>query len=380
VREQDGVKRKPGRFRNAIKALATLSVALLLALASAEIGLRLFRPIPFHEWIIYQSDPYIGYRPEPGQEIRNRAGGLVRINRSGFRGPDYSLTPPPHTLRIAVFGGSAAFCFEASSRDASWPGALEALLRKNLKMNVEVVNLGLPGFTTYRSFQNYLHYGRSFHPDLVLIYHTWNDLKLFRYRNPLKGELKPYVPSLPLWQKIARSTQIGRYGRNFLWALEGRRMEGRFASPERQHREMPIPESQFDREARDFASFVDRARNDRSMVVLVSQAGMAAPENLGDAFIGNYLHDLAAMTGFLNMSVAQVVKAWQRISSIIEETASAHGALFIDGWAAVPHSPKYFRDHVHLEDEGSAALAQAIAQELLADSEFAKLAAAKRGL
>ncbi|MFT4572687.1 MAG: lysophospholipase L1-like esterase [Candidatus Binatia bacterium] len=349
------------------KRLAGLVAALVLALIAAEGVLRIVAPIPYHEWIVYNADPAVGYLPEPGQLIVNRHGGHVQINKHGFRGGEWALDATPETLRIAVFGGSAAFCFEAASDQAPWPNVLEHELTTQLGQPVEVLNFGIPGFTTDRSLRNYKAHGRDFAPDLVLVYHTWNDLKLFRHRDPQDRTMGPYVPTLPTWQKIVRSLQLGRYARNAVWAADNRRLEGRFAAAEPDAPTaavMPIDGAQFEREREDFTAFVHAVQADGGRVALVSQAGLASPENVNPQFVSKHLGDLARMTDFLGMSVDQVVRSWVRVGNIIEEVARTEGALFIDGWNAVPHEPEFFNDHVHLSDKGSHRLAKAIAKEL----------------
>ena len=57
----------------------------------------------------------------------------------------------------------------------------------------------------------------------------------------------------------------------------------------------------------------------------------------------------------------------------IQDVAKAEGAIYVDGYAAVPHDLRHIRDSVHLFDAGSEALAEGMAKTLLADPRFIKL-------
>jgi hypothetical protein len=166
--------------RRRLASVSILVCGLLGGILLAEAALWIVAPVRFHEWMLWVPDGHIKGRAEPGQVFQTADGFDVRINRLGFRGPDYAWQPAPGTLRLAAFGGSSTFCYHARGDENTWPGRLAALLAEALAMPVEVVNLGLPGFDASTSKINYLVTGRALHPHVALLYHTWNDLKKFR--------------------------------------------------------------------------------------------------------------------------------------------------------------------------------------------------------
>ena len=223
--EPTGARGVSWRRRWALR-LVIMLLALVVAIGLCEALLWIVAPIKYHEWMLWQAEGHIRGRAMPNQVFKTADGHEVRINKYGFRGPDHTYEKPRGTLRIVVFGGSSSFCYHAAGEESTWPEVLESRLRERLDIPVEVVNLALPGFSAFTSKFNYLCYGRAFHPDAVLVYHTWNDMLSFRtmentpyyYRHPLGNK--------PLWQRIARATQIGRRGRHFLWTAKGRYLEG----------------------------------------------------------------------------------------------------------------------------------------------------------
>ena len=104
-----------------LKNLALSIVSLLCGLLLIEFGLRLLGwsfPIFMHP------DLDLGWSYRPGivgwSSHENTA--YLRMNRFGFRGPDWSHRPPTGTFRIAVIGNS--FVESSSSPDESLPDYL----------------------------------------------------------------------------------------------------------------------------------------------------------------------------------------------------------------------------------------------------------------
>jgi hypothetical protein len=148
------------RKRSLLIRLTFVVILLGLALSLVEAVLWIVDPLPMSEFLEYRIDGHTRARPLPSQAVANRAGYKVPINRQGFRGPDYSFDKPKGMLRIEIFGGSAAFDFEASSEEKTWPGALQSKLAKALQMPVEVINLAVPGYDAFNCKINYLYAGR----------------------------------------------------------------------------------------------------------------------------------------------------------------------------------------------------------------------------
>jgi hypothetical protein len=358
--------------------LAVLTGATALGLIIAEGLLWIVAPIPYHEWIVWEDEAHIRARPMPNQIIHTAKGFPVRINKYGFRGPDHSYEKSPGTLRIAVFSGSAGFCFEASNDEATWPVTVGRDLEKAFDIPVEVVNLSLPGFDSFHSKINYQCFGRAFGPDAIIVYHTWNDMKMFR-----SLETVPYrsggswIPAKPLWQRIARNTQLGRHGRNVYWKLTDTAMENKYEADEdfKAKVERPISDNAFNWERRNFQDFAVLAKSDGVLPILVSQGTLVVNEALEDDKTRRLL---ATRVDWVGMSLPLIAETWERVSEMIEDVAREEGAVFVDGYHAVPHDLEHVEDEVHLTDKGNAAVAHEISRVLIQDERVQGLVAEVR--
>ncbi|MHC4065814.1 MAG: hypothetical protein ACYSUI_15135 [Planctomycetota bacterium] len=345
----------------------------LLALVLCEIFLWLAAPVRFHEWMIWEAEGHIRGRAMPNQVVRTATGHDLRINRHGFRGPDYEFEKAPGTLRLEVFGGSAAFCYKAAGRGKSWPGAVERKLGERLAMPVEVINLALPAYNVFNSKINYLCFGRVFKPDALIVYHTWNDMVSFR-----KVAKTPYRPvstheNKPLWARIGRMTQLGRRARHVTWKLSQRRLEREYYSLDEETKanlDQPVGADVMAWERQSFEDFVRLARGDGVLPILVSQAFLGSLDNLDEPDVQFYLAGTHRRVG---MSLRRAVQTFVEVCSMIQEVAREGDAIFADGYNAVPHDLQHIRDNVHLFDAGSEVLAEEIAGVLLNDARFMRL-------
>lgn len=347
---------------------AQLGLGLAGGILLAEATLWVVAPVRFHEWMLWVPDGHIKGRAEPGQVFQTAAGFDVRINDLGFRGPDYAWEPEPGTLRLAAFGGSSTFCYHAAGEENTWPGRLDSYLTEALGMPVEVINLGLPGYDASTSKINYLVNGRALHPQVALLYHTWNDMKFFRTleRHPLV--FTNVSSNKPLWQQIARATQIGRHVRNVLIARKFVPIENYDTSLEddREGAARPVQPVAFEWARKNYEDFVAFTRTDGVLPVLISQATIVVPENLDKKEYGVRL----GMSPRLGMTLPLLAGAWLEMRSLLEDVARSKDAVYVDGYAAVPHDLEHLADHVHLTDKGADALARAVAQTLLTDERF----------
>ena len=110
--------------------------------------------------------------------IPNQSTNSITINSLGFRGSEFSEIKSPDTYRIFMVGGSTMFGAGATSDETTIPGYLQNLLNeKDFEFNIEVINSGIQGADSDSELklikQKLVHY----HPDLVIVYDGWNDLR-----------------------------------------------------------------------------------------------------------------------------------------------------------------------------------------------------------
>lgn len=135
---------------------------------------------------MYMPHPFIGYVLRPGLERPAVGPGAhgIRVNNLGFRGPDLPLEKPEGGLRIVCMGGSTTFCTGATSDEKTWPARLEQGLREVLAgpESIEVVNAGVPGYTTVESLINLELRLVELDPDVLMLYHAPNDARIMQTR------------------------------------------------------------------------------------------------------------------------------------------------------------------------------------------------------
>ena len=110
--------------------------------------------------------------------IPNQSNDSIKINSEGFRGDNFSIVKPDGFYRIITVGGSTMFGYGATSDETTIPGYFEALLQNNSKLNnVEVINAGISGATSFTELELIKNKLIDYEPDLIIVYDGWNDLR-----------------------------------------------------------------------------------------------------------------------------------------------------------------------------------------------------------
>ncbi|MGI9317606.1 MAG: SGNH/GDSL hydrolase family protein [bacterium] len=175
---------------NTLKAIIVIFLALTAVLGATEIGLRTLESsgkfVRFFEIFgnakppldkrtgpgLYYAHPYTGYAMKPGYTRR----GFEQINSLGFRGEEVLLEKPDDVYRIVAIGGSTTFAVYLPWNE-SYPYKLQQELRKRFNTDkIEVINAGLTGSTSAESFHRMATQVLPVDPDMVIIYHAFNDL------------------------------------------------------------------------------------------------------------------------------------------------------------------------------------------------------------
>lgn len=137
---------------------------------SSDEGFFITDGVISEDHFLFVRDPYLFWRlkPVPNDEFH-------AVNPQGFRGKEISFNKTKNTYRIFCIGDSCTFGIAVKYYEA-YPFFLENLLnRASQGTKYEVINAGVPG---YSSFQGLRHLERDilkYKPDLVIASFGWND-------------------------------------------------------------------------------------------------------------------------------------------------------------------------------------------------------------
>ncbi len=363
-------------MRNILKNAALLFVSALLAVAMAEVALRLFAPIPYSMKVEYKPDGFVGQRLVPKRRYRLADGGLCTVNSAGYRGPEFEIPKPAGIFRVVALGGSSTFSYQTDDAEI-WTRRLEEKLRARFGAAIEVVNAGVPGYSAFTSKIHYLYRIRELGPDVLLLFHTWNDMKFFRRIEEGEGFLAPSFHPRPI-RDFLRRFQI-------LWRLRSLVDSSGGGLPPREQgwlevdsaEAVSIPEGGRAHrwERANYEDLALLASADGVLPVFVSQAGLLGDGNLDDPEVRRRVY-----TEYQGLDYPEILRQWAAISAIQRAAAERHGGLFIDAYAAVPHRIENFHDHVHLTPAGNEAVAAAIFAGLVESPVFSERLAASGAL
>ncbi len=107
----------------------------------------------------------------------------IRLNDEGYRARGPIGPKRPSSVRIVCLGDSWTFGMNVSD-DETYPARLERLLRRELPgLDVEVLNLGLLGYSSHQGLALMKSRVLGLEPDVVLLGFAMNDAKLAGYRD-----------------------------------------------------------------------------------------------------------------------------------------------------------------------------------------------------
>jgi lysophospholipase L1-like esterase len=158
-------------FVYAVFMIVTLAIVGEVALRVLPLGK--FRSAPFRQY-----DSQLGVSLIPSMDVIHSRGcftGHVVTNRWGFRDRDRTLEKPPGEFRIALVGDSVVEGVHVNP-DQVMNIQMEKLLQQQGYKNIEVLDFGIEGIGTTQELIMYKERIRQFHPDLVILTVSDNDI------------------------------------------------------------------------------------------------------------------------------------------------------------------------------------------------------------
>lgn len=175
-------------MRRAAPIAAYIAFLLLLLEGFGQVAVRIVSGVwPLADRgeanaLIFQAHPYLVGVPRPSVTVR-RSVVTVSIDSLGYRGPDFPRARSDSVLRLLALGGSTTFGHGVDDH-ATWPVQLQAVLDSALRaggagpyQRAEVIDGGVPGYTTAENIIQLALLGVHLHPHVVVLFQGLNDLR-----------------------------------------------------------------------------------------------------------------------------------------------------------------------------------------------------------
>ena len=288
---------------------------------------------------LFEGRPYNRWALRPGVVFRSRDE-TVHVNSLGYRGPEIERPKPLNRIRILALGGSTVFGYGMKHDEDSWPGALQAILKSRCAdQEVEVINGGVPGYSTADALTRLALGATEIQPDFAILYESLND-SMNNVPEPGKTFRQDYSHryssyAFPIW------------GHSLLLYVAEVKVSRFF--PNR------VTASTFSQEG------IDVYRRNVKLFVAIARDLAIEP------ILATQAHDFEHRRGaFLNQAPGLTARILQAQEDALREVGAATGAIMVDVHAALKtRDPKeLFLDDAHLTQAGNALAAEVIADAI----------------
>ena len=307
--------------------------------------------------VIYNTHPYLPIILKPNTAFKPRN---ITINSLGYRGKDFKLIKTPGTFRIVCIGGSTVFGIGSSSDKTTYPQFLEDRLNAKIPgKKFEVINAGVPGYTTAESLINLELRLLDLSPDLIFIYHAYNDFKPNRAPN--------FKSDYSHW-RYREAIYIGRpFSNNFRFYTKLRNLVLKNI-PKKSN--SPFPElKRFDTVStegvkafeRNLKSIVYIAKSKNIKVILSTFVIPLNDENLkkDPEMFKSLLYFTPSLT------YKGILDARTKYNNAVKELAKKENIPLVDCDKIMPQSLEFFDDYVHFNDKGAMLMGENIARTII---------------
>ncbi len=323
------------RSKTLVLKAATALAGCLVALLLLEGALRIYASMAGQERTL-RYDSVVGWKLKPNARrmFRDEAQPYrIEISTQGLRDVEHSRSKPTGVFRIVVMGDS--FVFGAGG--VAPQNRFSDLLGRSAP-DLEVINMGVPGYSTDQEFLVLKDEGLAYHPDLVLMCLFENDFdESFVIWNASIGRPKGYfsrrgnelvfhAPEVsPLYRLAERSYALALSERAWAKLDRGSRMQ----------RSKPV---------------LDRAEEIETFKLLLLKTRDMC-RAAGAEFVAVYIP-------FQQQSRRDPIR------EVLDELVRTEGLRTLDLTDYMKRvdteSPAYFRRDVHLNERGNQAVAEAL--------------------
>ena len=281
------------------------------------------------------------------------------------------IPKPAGVYRIVALGGSTTFGTYLDTWEKAFPHQLQVALRTTYGHSaVELINAGVPGYTSWESAVNLLLRISDLEPDMIIVYHGVNDLNprlsdpdYYAGLNIGKGiwiEHDDRLPASVLYRfalnKLGHDIRVTyTLGESFRQPADYRScgLDANALVPYCRHLDMTVEDVLKENPP------IYYERNLRNMVVLARNMGSRAL--LVTWSYSPYEYNIPG-GDFMAEEFRQVAIAEH--NEIVRDVADDLDTLFYDLADTMPVDPKYWIDGLHMSEVGTSEMARQLSQYL----------------
>ena len=168
--ETEKIKQKPVKLALWEK-IAFSMIPLLVLLITAEIILRIY---PVYKPMIRRTRAgYVIPDKDLTWKLNPDLTGYRTPNKEGFRDHPYN---PDADIKILLLGDSISWGDCVPHTEKIYPQVCEVMLTEETGVSFEIINTGVPGYTTLQELTFLKLYGKKYKPDLVVLQFCLNDV------------------------------------------------------------------------------------------------------------------------------------------------------------------------------------------------------------
>ena len=330
---------------------------------------------------IYKWHPFTGFTLHPeigfyGSHPNQQGKAFIVVGKYGFLAdPKNELVEKKSSneIRIATIGASTTANIGLTYQQ-NWPGYLGKLLRKRFpRKKITILNAGVPGFDTAQSIGNLALRVMAFKPDVVIIYHAYNDLKAIRPNRKFSFDYSHVHPTPYGYHK--EPMFLIRLLNRSMFYVRLRNKYREYAKKEnviKTKRTNGIPKVASETFERNIRTLVAIARANNAKVILSSYATLHNLDwDYSDKKVSARLSKLKKMElyGLMyftpELSLEGIMRGLKKYNDILRKVAIDTRSGWVDNAGLVPHEDRFFVDRVHFTKEGAAVMAKNFLPEVI---------------
>ena len=337
---------------------------------------------------IYQWHPFTGFTFTEnasfvGSHANQESKALIVTDKYGFLTNDQELeyNKLPDEIRIATIGGSTTVNVNLQF-DKNWPGYIGGSLQKNFpNKHFRIINAGVPGYDTSQSVAILALRVMPFKPDIVIIYHAYNDLKAIRKNIVFKPDYS-HIHTLPYGFHKEPNFMLKMLNNSMFYVrMRNKKLDANKTLSKLERLKDPtgtanrissIPEFSENIFEQHIRILINIARASGSKVILSTFATLHDPKlDYTKSETINSLSDfqkqnLGSILDFTpGLTLEGIFDGISRYNDVIRNIAAEEKCVLVDNANDLPHAEQYFVDRVHFSEAGAEFMANNIYSEIV---------------